>query len=713
MNPEYKNLTKIPYFRRVVLQNFPFIEEDFDALTDYGLLCKVVEYLNKIIEQQNLVNDNTNELYQAYITLKNYVDNYFNNLDVQEEINNKLDEMAQDGTLDQIIEQYLNSSAIWGFDTVADMKNATNLINGSYARTLGYHSKNDGGSSLYKIRSILNTDIVNECNIISLNNNNLIAELIVNDYLNIKQFGSYGNGINDDTTSIQNAINLYKKVFIPKGTYLISNLIIKNKVEIFGESENTILKSINNNTHENLIETDANANRCIIKDLTIDGNEEINNCFYLNRASGTIDGFFDCKHILDNVVIKNAIQVGLYVTSNVRETRFLNLDVAHNGTRGIYLRGTDNMLSNCSSHSNGEDGFYITGSNNKIVNSKAFMNGLSGTNQTIPAGITLRGVVNTITSCEVQENVFDGIKISGYMNVITGCIIDSNGSTAGNINYNKASGVHLINAIDLPRGADFNGLFNNIISSGHVSGNQKYGILIEDYIKGDYINHPSYNIIDSICEEDYTQITNEQNFVDMISFSDDTIPNITNSVILNGNNYYQNIETNSLTGLTQSYYNTDADKFKIDVLTLSNSGHNLKLQSNTYINSPANTSNAIYTIFSSNPNGETYGSPKALIVKYKARTNNKNVAARCDIRGEYWNSDFTNKTSFTVRENYLYSTLSTEFKDCVNILDMRRFNNATLDKLYMYFAMKLDNTISENVGTLEVEFKDIEYYLVY
>ena len=38
----------------------------------------------------------------------------------------------------------------------------TNLINGSYAKTLGYYSKNDGGGSLYKIRNITNEDIVDE-----------------------------------------------------------------------------------------------------------------------------------------------------------------------------------------------------------------------------------------------------------------------------------------------------------------------------------------------------------------------------------------------------------------------------------------------------------------------------------------------------------------------------------------------------------------------
>ena len=95
--------TKIPLFRRCVIQNFPFIEEDFDALTDYGLLCKVVEYLNKVIEQTNATSTQVEELSAAFNTLKDYVDNYFDNLDVQEEINNKLDDMAEAGTLEVIL----------------------------------------------------------------------------------------------------------------------------------------------------------------------------------------------------------------------------------------------------------------------------------------------------------------------------------------------------------------------------------------------------------------------------------------------------------------------------------------------------------------------------------------------------------------------------------------------------------------------------------
>jgi len=85
---------RIPPFKWFVLQNFPFIEEDFDAITNYQLLCKIVEYLNTTI-------DKTNELGNQVEVLTNW----FNNLDVQDEIDNKLDTMAQDGTLARIINE--------------------------------------------------------------------------------------------------------------------------------------------------------------------------------------------------------------------------------------------------------------------------------------------------------------------------------------------------------------------------------------------------------------------------------------------------------------------------------------------------------------------------------------------------------------------------------------------------------------------------------
>ena len=110
-----KNYKRLTPFKRCVLQNFPFIEADFDALTNYGLLCKVVEYLNNVISSQNEVQANVETLNNAFIELKKYVDNFFENLDVQEEINNKLDAMTEDGTLERIIGDYISAKVYYYF----------------------------------------------------------------------------------------------------------------------------------------------------------------------------------------------------------------------------------------------------------------------------------------------------------------------------------------------------------------------------------------------------------------------------------------------------------------------------------------------------------------------------------------------------------------------------------------------------------------------
>ena len=102
---DYKILTP---FKMQVLTNFPYIEADFDALTNYELLCKIVEYLNAVIHNENEITEQVTGLYNAYVSLQNYVNNYFDNLDIQEEINNKLDAMVEDGTFANILEGYID-----------------------------------------------------------------------------------------------------------------------------------------------------------------------------------------------------------------------------------------------------------------------------------------------------------------------------------------------------------------------------------------------------------------------------------------------------------------------------------------------------------------------------------------------------------------------------------------------------------------------------
>lgn len=81
-----------------------------DSLSYYELLCKVIDYVNNILESNKELTDNFIKLESKFNELKNYVDNYFNNLDVQANINKKLDEMAKDGTLTSLIEPLINGN---------------------------------------------------------------------------------------------------------------------------------------------------------------------------------------------------------------------------------------------------------------------------------------------------------------------------------------------------------------------------------------------------------------------------------------------------------------------------------------------------------------------------------------------------------------------------------------------------------------------------
>jgi len=56
----------LPIFKGWAIANFPFIEEDFDELTLYGMICKITEYLNQMREQVNK-NTETAIEYEEYL----------------------------------------------------------------------------------------------------------------------------------------------------------------------------------------------------------------------------------------------------------------------------------------------------------------------------------------------------------------------------------------------------------------------------------------------------------------------------------------------------------------------------------------------------------------------------------------------------------------------------------------------------------------------
>lgn len=103
--PSKNDVSYLRPFRVWCQKVLPLVYDD--SLSYYELLCKVVDYLNKTMDEVNQLGTDVSNLFNAFQQLQDYVNNYFSTLDVQEEINNKLDEMASDGTLTSILNAYL------------------------------------------------------------------------------------------------------------------------------------------------------------------------------------------------------------------------------------------------------------------------------------------------------------------------------------------------------------------------------------------------------------------------------------------------------------------------------------------------------------------------------------------------------------------------------------------------------------------------------
>ena len=97
-------------FHKFCVAIAPFPENFINCMSNAELLYWLCNYLeNTVIPAVNNNGECVTELQNLFTELKNYCDNYFTNLDVQEEINNKLDELAENGTLYAIMEPYFES----------------------------------------------------------------------------------------------------------------------------------------------------------------------------------------------------------------------------------------------------------------------------------------------------------------------------------------------------------------------------------------------------------------------------------------------------------------------------------------------------------------------------------------------------------------------------------------------------------------------------
>lgn len=444
------------------------------SMTYYEQIIWFTKYLQETVIPT--VNNNATaveEVQNVVIELQNYVNNYFDNLDVQEEINNKLDEMVEDGTLQEIITDYLNTKAIFAFDNVNSMKQATNLINGSYAKTLGYYSVNDGGSSTYKI---VNDELTADDKLIIELNNGLFAVLVYNDYLYPEQIGGIGNDTFDNTNVFQTLLdNLINIKLLTGKTYKVTETL-KLKSNVIIDLNNSTINSTDKHLFYNFLENSTatlyNGNgNIIIKNGIIKGG-----CISLMHA--------------DNVILENITFIEPLNNHNVELCSCKNVDI--NNCKFYEITGTGGRLESVNidpcthdsfpwlpldsvsydgtpcSYINVHDCLFDGGSNNKIedgvgchnesVNHHTFINIYNN----VVKNVTSYGFM--IRSCD-NSKVFGNTIVSTYSGVAVGG--NNNAIYQNKITSTRTSETWVIHILE--NSLMLSAYDNNIITNGKVA----------------------------------------------------------------------------------------------------------------------------------------------------------------------------------------------------------------------------------------------------
>ena len=300
----------------------------------------------------------------------------------------------------------------------------------------GYYTPADGGGGMYVY---IPNDITSPSNggtiIIDSQNHRYYLSLTSN--LNVKQFGATGNGITDDTASIQSALNagLTFLLFQSNNTYkVLGPILVTNNGVCLSGFGSTIIYS---GTEDLFI---LSGNNCIVQGFTIIGNGNsgyavginANECSVLNcnisgfgtngsggaiytDTTGTMASFFygtliDGNYLSNNngITISNHNSQGCRIVGNyITNSGLEAITVDYNS---FYCSIVNNYIDNCTTYGGvgciGVDGGNFTSIIGNIIRGAQFdLDGTSG------YGITTNGNVGNSVNLTITGNFFgDSIK---------------------------------------------------------------------------------------------------------------------------------------------------------------------------------------------------------------------------------------------------------------------------------------------------------------
>ena len=241
--------------------------------------------------------------------------------------------------------------------------------------------------------------------------------------VSVGDFGAVGDGITDDTTAIQAALNVGGSIYLPKGTYLVtSRLTISNSTTLFGAGMGVSVIKVKSTFSDpsNFVIYVASTSNLKFDSLTVDGNLPANNgqdhlLITLGYGTDTASNV-----LFTNVEIKNASYTGVYLAHNASNVNFEACRFYYNGSSGggngngtgMYLEEAKNVnFTNCFFEQSWQHGAYLNAGENVNVTACTFKDNGRDT-VGVGAGLSYRCYVGSVVGCSMTGNTAEGLGIA-------------------------------------------------------------------------------------------------------------------------------------------------------------------------------------------------------------------------------------------------------------------------------------------------------------
>lgn len=314
------------------------------------------------------------------------------------------------------------------YPSVSDMKKDVNLKENLYVKTLGYYSEDIGGSAYYKI--IKNNSIdLEEKRYIALDNGLCAMLYPINNKIDLKQIGAYGNGINDETEILNYAFSNFDNIYIPKGKYIVNNKVkVIKKINVTGSDNTEFIADFD----DSFIEFEKNVKDISFESIIFDGinnrenreflklygnNINIKNCTFNNASMCIYLNGVNNYNLVDNKFYNSIF--GICSEYNSENGKITGNEIYNNVRTGIDLISNVNNveISKNSIYDNGGTGIECNGgvfTNFSVKENYIANNGYGENSNDLREGINFHGAKNTIiTKNKICGNASNGIDIDG------------------------------------------------------------------------------------------------------------------------------------------------------------------------------------------------------------------------------------------------------------------------------------------------------------